>query len=167
MCKVGCCAKTYCGIVIGLMNTVIMIGYFMGVIILETSCGVDCYDSIELLGVVLGGPIILYAVGYFLAWYSYKRGRNKMSGCNFCCILFWALLLLCLLGVMSWHAYIMINQHTYEYSDIYGGMVAGNVAYAALLCLVLCNVMTKEEKGTGYIDASREESVSSATQQDV
>ena len=47
---------------------------------------------------------------------------------------------------MCYHAYEMIVLHTYEYSDIYGGMVCGNVAYAMVLFLILCNVMPKDEK---------------------
>eukprot|EP01084_Bolivina_argentea_P121820 215899_1 len=146
MCKVGFCGKTYCGVLIGLLNTCVMVGYGMGVVILETQCDNGCYNAIELLACVLGGPVLLYITGYFLAWLAYQRGRKKTPGCGFCCVMFWAVLLIALLGVMAWHAYLMINHHTYEYSDIYGGMVAGNVAYAALLCLVLCNVMPKEEK---------------------
>ena len=59
--------------------------------------------------------------------------------------MFWSCILVALLGVMCYHAFEMIVLHTYEYSNIYGGMVLGNVAYAALLCLILCNVMPKDE----------------------
>mmetsp|Transcript_73843 Transcript_73843/g.66471 ORF Transcript_73843/g.66471 Transcript_73843/m.66471 type:complete len:171 (-) Transcript_73843:202-714(-) len=154
MCKMGCMANRFCGVIIGLVNTAVMVGYFMGVVILEMQCKDGCYDGITLLVAVLAGPVVLYIIGYFLAWLSYQKGKGASSGCNFCCVMFWAIILVGLLGVMCFHAYEMIKLHTYEYSDIYGGMVCGNVAYAAVLCLILCNVMPIDEKPQGRADFS-------------
>ena len=86
MCKTGCIANRFCGIIIGLVNTAMMIGYFMGVAILEMQCKEECYEAITLLVGVLAGPLLLYFVGYFLAWLAYKKGQGQTRGCNFCCV---------------------------------------------------------------------------------
>ena len=44
----------------------------------------------------------------------------------------------------------MIAYREYDNSDIYAGMVAGNVLYAAFLCAFLCNVMPIDEKRRRY-----------------
>eukprot|EP01083_Nonionella_stella_P225077 800578_1 len=162
MCKTGCMANRFWGIIIGISNTAVMVGYFMGVVILEMTCKDGCYDGITLLVGVLAGPILLYIVGYFLSWLAYQKGKGSSDGCNFCCVLFFSVILWALLAVMCFHAYEMIVMHTYEYSDIYGGMVCANVAYAAILCLFLCNIMPiTEKRGRGDLRYSgTEESVS-------
>ena len=86
MCKMGCIANRFCGILIGLLNTAMMIGYYMGVVILESQCKEACYEAITLLVGVLAGPLLLYFVGYFLAWLAYKKGQGTSTGCNFCCV---------------------------------------------------------------------------------
>eukprot|EP01083_Nonionella_stella_P010600 30164_1 len=163
MCKEGCMANRFWGIIIGVANTAIMVGYFMGVVILELQCEENCYDGITLLVGVLAGPIFLYIVGYFLSWLAFAKGKGSSRGCNFCCVFFWSLILLALLGIMCYHAYEMILLQTYKYSDIYGGMVCGNVAWAAILCAFLCNVMpmsAKQGSGYGRADLNYEESAS-------
>mmetsp|Transcript_26266 Transcript_26266/g.41667 ORF Transcript_26266/g.41667 Transcript_26266/m.41667 type:complete len:169 (-) Transcript_26266:34-540(-) len=144
--QAGCFANRFCAIILGLLNTAMMVGYFMGVVIMEMQCKESCYSAVVFLVGVLGGPILLYIVGYFISWLAFQKGAGKSEGCNFCCVVFWSLILLTLLGVMCYHAYYMVADATYQDSDIYGGMVCGNVAYAAFLCLVLCNVMPIKEK---------------------
>mmetsp|Transcript_59359 Transcript_59359/g.98022 ORF Transcript_59359/g.98022 Transcript_59359/m.98022 type:complete len:165 (+) Transcript_59359:46-540(+) len=142
----GCLSTRFCGIILAILNTAMMVGYFIGVIILETSCDQDCYPGLVLLIMVLAGPVALYITGYFLAWLAYSKGSGASDGCNFFCVILFSILLMALLAVMCAHAYEMITQHAYEYSDIYGGMVLGNVAYSALLGILLCNIMPKNDK---------------------
>ena len=148
MCWVGCLATKYCGFLIGLLNTLVLIGYFYGLFV---ECGSGCYrdedhpDRLPLATAIVG-PGTCFFFGFLLALIALKRSDSVIDGCHHIIVVIWLLLLGASCVLCAWNCWNMIH---YEIGDgglaIYDDMVYAVIIWNLLLLLLSCNIMIRAD----------------------
>uniref|UniRef100_A0A7S0TDG8 Uncharacterized protein n=1 Tax=Elphidium margaritaceum TaxID=933848 RepID=A0A7S0TDG8_9EUKA len=151
MCWVGCFASKLCSVLLLIVNTLLMLAYFISMLV---ECGKTCYQRTPhnikrspLLTSVIG-PALLFLCGYITIAMTWYRFKDRFDGCHNVGVAIWTLILFMIVVLNAWNAYNVIFHNLGHNSAVFMDMVYAVVIWNIVLMLISCNVGIRNEEHT-------------------